>query len=243
MKLPEHRTETYEIKVALGLTRTIFRLADNGDANSLASQLRANRFRLFAEILRSVPGQVRILDAGGTAPTWQRHRNELPKNFHVTLLNKEFAERPQLPHVEYVLGDARKMEMFPDRNFDVCFSNSLIEHLEAGDQVSFANEIRRVSQGYFVQTPNRYFPIEPHFLVPGWQFLPIGLRAGLLQQMDFGWMKRVPDPAAAREAVESIRLLNEGELQRLFADGQIHREKIGPLTKSLVAWRPICAKC
>jgi len=170
---------------------------------------------------------------------WRRHRDELPKDFKVTLLNKEFSERPPLPYVSYVMGDARKMGMFPDRHFDICFSNSLIEHLGREDQVLVANEIRRVAKGYFVQTPNRNFPLEPHFLVLAWQFLPVGLRAGLLQQRDFGWMKRVQDPAAARETVGSIRLLNEAELKRLFADGQIHREKIAGMTKSLVIWHPI----
>jgi hypothetical protein len=225
--------------VAVSLTRTIFRLADNGDANSLASQLRANRFRLFAEMLRSVPGRARVLDAGGSVAPWQRHHSELPEQFHVTLLNKEFAERPPLSYVSYVVGDAREMGMFRDRYFDVCYSNSLIEHLAPADQVLVAAEIRRVAKGYFVQTPNRYFPLEPHFLVPAWQFLPIGLRAGLLRQMNLGWMNRVRDPVAAREAVESIRLLNERQMQRLFADGQIYREKVAGITKSLIAWCPI----
>jgi len=225
--------------MGVSLTRTIFRLANNGDQNSLASRFRAVRFRLFAEMLRTVPGQVQILDVGGAIGMWQRHRSELPEKFHVTLLNREFNDRPQLPYVSYIAGDAREMRIFPDRHFDICFSNSLIEHLGMMEQVAVANEIRRVAKGYFVQTPNRYFPIEPHFLVPGWQFLPISLRTRLLQRRDFGWMGRVADRALAREMVESIRLLSDRELQRLFADGQIHREKIGPLTKSLVAWRPI----
>jgi len=225
--------------MGVSLTRTIFRLADNGDAHSLASRLRANRFRLFAEMLRNVPGRVHILDVGGSYGIWQRHRSELPAKVHVTLLNKEFGDQPPLPYVSYVVGDACDMRMFPDRQFDVSFSNSLIEHLSSEDQVSVANEIRRVSKGYFVQTPNRYFPIEPHFLVPGWQFLPVSMRASLLQRRDLGWMKRVRDPALARETVESIRLLDERELRQLFSDGHLHREQIGPLTKSLIAWRAI----
>ena len=225
--------------MSVSLARAIFQLADNGDVHSLASRFRAGRFRLFRQMLPNGSGQVRILDVGGSAAIWQRHRAELPIQFHVTLLNKEFAERPELPYVSYVLGDARETRMFPDRHFDVCFSNSLIEHLAAQGQIEVANEIRRVAKGYFVQTPNRYFPMEPHFLVPCWQFLPVPLRAGLLQTRDLGWMRRVLDPAQARETVESIRLLNEGELRRLFADGHIYREKIGGITKSLIAWRPI----
>lgn len=117
-------------------------------------------------MLRSVPGKIRILDVGGSVVTWQRHRNELRENVHVTLLNKEFSSQPELPYVSYVLGDARAMGMFPDRHFDVCYSNSLIEHLGVDGQALAAKEIRRVARGYFVQTPNRYFPLEPHFLVP-----------------------------------------------------------------------------
>jgi hypothetical protein len=190
-------------------------------------------------MLQNVSGRVRILDAGGTVGMWRTYRTELPEQIHVTLLNKEFAERPQASCISYVVGDAREMKMFSDRQFDVCFSNSLIEHVGASDQVIVAKEIRRVAKGYFVQTPNRYFPIEPHFLVPGWQFLPVSVRASLLQKSDFGWMKQVQDPALARETVESIRLLDEGELKSLFEDAKIYREKVGPLTKSLVAWRPI----
>jgi len=225
--------------VTVGLARRVFRLANNGDASSLASRLRTGRFRLFRELVQEVAGPVRILDVGGSIEVWQSHRHELPQEFHVTLLNKEFSECPKLPYVSYVLGDAREMGMFPDRYFDICFSNSLIEHLDTAGQISVANEIRRVSSGYFVQTPHRYFPIEPHFLMPGWQFLPVALRAGLLQKSDLGWMKQVRDPVKARETVESIRLLNERELRKLFADGRIYREKVGGITKSLVIWRPI----
>ena len=225
--------------MAVSLTGAVFQLANNGDVNSLASRLRASRFRLFSEMLQNLSGQANVLDVGGTIAMWQRYRRELPENLHVTLLNKAFDVRPVLPYASYVVGDAREMGMFPDRHFDVCFSNSLIEHLRADDQVSVANEIRRVSNGYFVQTPNRYFPIEPHFLVPGWQFLPTSLQAALLQRRDVGWMKRVQDPVRARAAVESIRLLSERELKKLFADGKIYREKIGLLTKSLIAQRSI----
>ena len=125
------------------------------------------------------------------------YRGELPAQIHVTLLNNDFAERPQLPYLSYVVGDAREMGMFPGRHFDICFSNSLMEHLGTADQRRVANEIRRVSKGYFVQTPNRYFPMEPHFLVPGWQFLPVSLRARLLQGRDLGWMKRERDSGAS----------------------------------------------
>ena len=70
--------------------------------------------------------------------------------------------------------------------------------------------------GYFAQIPNAYFPIETHFLVRGWQFMPVSLCARLLQSRDWGWMKQTPDHRRAREAVESILLLSATQLQWLF---------------------------
>ena len=91
-------------------------------------------------------------------------------------------------------GDARQMPMFQDNEFDMCFSNSVIEHVgSAADQMSMAREVRRVAKGYFIQTPNAYFPLEPHFLIPGWQFASVALRARLLQLRNWGWVERVEE--------------------------------------------------
>ncbi len=61
---------------------------------------------------------------------------------------------------------------FGDREFDIAFSNSVIEHVPPELQAAFAAEVSRVADRYFVQTPNRYFPIEPHYQLPLFQFLP-----------------------------------------------------------------------
>lgn len=130
--------------------------------------------------------------------------------------------------------------MFKHFEFDFCFSNSVIEHVGTrDDQLRMAREVRRVGRGYFVQTPNRYFPLEPHFLVPGWQFAPVSVRTFLLQQKDLGWVRRVKDRSLARAVVESIRLLTLEEIQVAFPDGKIYHERICFLTKSFVAWRDI----
>ena len=100
-----------------------------------------------------------------------------------------------------------------------------------------ADEVRRVSKNYYVQTPYRYFPIEPHFLVPGWDLLPLWLRTALHQRMALGWQSPEPDYLKARITVESIRLMSQKEFRMLFPDGQLRLEKIGPFTKSMIAWK------
>lgn len=125
----------------------------------------------------------------------------------------------------FVRADARALP-FGEEEFDIAYSNSLIEHLHPSDRDRFASEIRRVARRYFVQTPNRWFPIEPHVLLPLFQFLPTRARRAL-------WRL-----GASRGPFEDIRLLDEAELQALFPDGEIVRERVGPLTKSLVAVGP-----
>ena len=101
---------------------------------------------------------------------------------------------------------------------------------------SMAAEIRRVGRRYWVQTPNKRFPLEPHFLFPFFQYLPVSVRAQLVHRFDVGWYKRIPDPAAARAEVESIQLLTRRKFAALFPGATIHSEKFGGLTKSFVAY-------
>jgi hypothetical protein len=222
------------------VTALLFRFADHRKAGSAASKFRRARVRKFAELLGPGAVDLGILDVGGTAEFWLRHRDEFSRSITVTVLNRTVENQPALPWITCVAGDARDMSMFADQQFDMCFSNSVIEHIDAAGQNRMAKEIRRVARGYFVQTPNARFPLEPHFLVPGWQFLPIALRAHLLQRRHWGWMQQIVDPELARETVESIRLLTTGELLRLFPDGRIYQEKFGPFTKSITAWHPMC---
>ena len=75
-----------------------------------------------------------------------------------------------------------------------------------------AREVQRVGQRYLVQTPNYFFPIEPHLVFLGFQWLPATARVWLVQHFDLGWCKRRPDRESARQLVNSIRLLRKREL-------------------------------
>ena len=69
-------------------------------------------------------------------------------------------------------GDGRALP-FRDEAFDVVFSNSVIEHVgDAASQRRFAREVARVGRAYWVQTPNRWFPVEQHLLTPLVHWLP-----------------------------------------------------------------------
>jgi SAM-dependent methyltransferase len=138
----------------------------------------------------------------------------------------EWPALPDRPNVRFVQGDGTALA-FADREFDVAFSNSVIEHMPPHAQRAFASEVRRVADRYFVQTPNRWFPIEPHYQLPFFQFLPRRVRQALNARFTLGWQ--------ARGQWEEITLLSAGDLRRLFPDATIHRERMFGLTKSLMA--------
>jgi Methyltransferase domain len=187
-----------------------------------AQRARRRRHRVFLELITPSPDET-IVDIGcGAAGLAEFERD-------AEITGVDLADRPpdgyEGPHRRYVRADARALP-FADGEFDIAYSNSLIEHVPRRDRARVAFETRRVARRYFIQTPNRWFPIEPHVLLPFFQHLPRGLRKRLWR---FG---------VQRGAFEDIRLLDARELRYLFPDAVLARERIGPLTKSLMAAGP-----
>ncbi len=212
------------------------RPADNRRDDSLANRLRRKRMRVFWDLVDRLPTPVRVLDVGGTVDFWRQMGLRERDGIEVLVLNVSVQDAAG-PKLRSVTGDARDLSRFGDDSFDVVFSNSVIEHLETRhNQELMASEVRRVGQRYFVQTPNRYFPLEPHFLFPGFQFLPVGGRVALVRRFALGHHDAIPDPVAARSAVTEIRLLASRELQELFPGAELFRERVLGLTKSLIAY-------
>jgi hypothetical protein len=212
------------------------RLANVSDAGSLSNRLRRERFRLFEELVAAHPAPVRILDVGGEENFWEQMGLVDGRAVALTILNLD-APPARHPGVRTVAGDATALA-YADGEFDVVFSNSVIEHV--GDEVAqrrMADEIRRVGRSYFVQTPNRTFPVEPHFLFPGFALLPVAVRVWLVRHFSLGWRSKEPDPARALALVRSVRLVSAGEIQMLVPDGRVERERFGGFTKSFVVRR------
>ena len=180
---------------------------------------------------------MRILDVGGTNLFWEQRGWAGRDDVSVTLVNLH-AEPSKHHNIEARAGDATNMHEFPDGAFDVVFSNSVIEHLETFErQAAMAEEVRRLASLYWVQTPNFWFPIEPHFLTPAWHWLPVRLRVALLRRRRWGWRGPCPNPEDAKALVSEIRLMRSRELGSLFPDATLTEERIGPFVKSFVAVR------
>jgi hypothetical protein len=219
--------------------KALIRFADVDNPNSFGSKLRRKRFKRFLQFLSTNQQQtVQILDVGGTEKFWEI-MGFANSRHHVTLLNTE-KEETHYPNIHSVVGDARQMSQFGDNFFNVAISNSVIEHVgPREDQLRMANEIRRVAVHYFIQTPNFYFPLEPHFLFPFFHWLPIAAKVFLLRHFTLGWYRKEPDTFRARALAQSVNLLTKSELQKLFPDAVIQHERFLGFTKSLLALRKI----
>ena len=173
--------------------------------------------------------EMKVLDVGGNPFNWSL----ISINPDLTMLN--IYPPPKGSDVTWLIGDGCSLP-FEDKTFEIVYSNSVIEHLgHYSRQESFAKEVRRVGQRYYVQTPNRKFLVEPHLLTPFIHFFPKPIRITLLRNFTvWGWLTR-PSPDRSREFVNEVRLLDEEEMRRLFPDAIIIRERFLGFTKSIIA--------
>jgi hypothetical protein len=174
-----------------------------------------------------------VIDLGGTVEAWLRAPVR-PASVHV--INLE----PQPDEVtDWIRADQADACDLPDRvangSYDLVFSNSVIEHVGGHSQrIRFAEAVHKLADRHWVQTPYRYFPVEPHWLFPGFQFLPVTVRAGLSQRWPF-----VHTPPRDRQeglrAVMAVELLSRTEFAVYFPHSTIRYEHMLGAIKSLIA--------
>lgn len=212
-------------------------LTDWNNPRSLSNRLRSRRMGLLDGLVRQFGREVTILDIGGTQAFWEHRGWAERPDVQITLVNL-FHERVTHPRMKSVQGDATDLKQFPDGSFDIVFSNSVIEHLFTIEaQGRMAREVARLGEAYFVQTPNYWFPIEPHFHWPGWQWMPRSLRVALLRRFRCGWRGPCRDKSQAERLVDEVQLLTRSQLSMLFPDAELLPERIAGLTKSWMAIR------
>jgi hypothetical protein len=213
-------------------------LADGYTEGSLSNKMRTQRFARFEALIADLPKPVSILDVGGTVPFWEQRGWAGRSDAHITLVNIKPRGATGHDNISAVTGNATDLADIADGQYDVAFSNSVIEHLYTREaQAAMAREVQRVARAYWVQTPNFWFPMEPHFLVPGWQFLPRRLRVEIIHRRECGWRGPYPDIEEARRVIDEVKLLGRRDLARMFPGATIMREKFSGLTKSFVVHR------
>ena len=211
-------------------------VADLRNPASLANRMRERRFRIVERMIDTLDRPIRVLDVGGTPEFWIARGYAQRSDVEIVLYNIERFPS-ELPNMTSVVGDAVDLSEFNTGAFEVVFSNSVIEHLETYErQRRMAREVMRVGRRYVVQTPNFWFPLEPHFLVPGFQFMPVRARVALLRSFSLGHYPRTADRVEAERAVRLIRLMTRRELEQVFPGGRIWVEHLWGLAKSYMVY-------
>jgi ubiquinone/menaquinone biosynthesis C-methylase UbiE len=139
----------------------------------------------------------------------------------------------------FIAADGRQLP-FSDKEFDLVFSNSVIEHVGDRDsQMRFANEMLRVGKSIYCQTPNRWFPIEPHLIAPFLHWLPFAMARRLVRYGSIWGLVTRPSQEQIDDLLSSIRLLSLREVRRLFGGCTIRSERIFGLAKSFIVERRV----
>jgi hypothetical protein len=180
---------------------------------------------------------MRVLDLGGTPASWQVGGL---RPLHVTIMNLSDPSPASEPWISTVVGDAcdPPADVMAEE-FDLVYSNSVIEHVGGHEpRCRFASVVRRLAPHHWVQTPNRYFPIEPHWRFPGFQFLPVEARMAIAMRWPLSWYSLSgATPDARVSGVFEIELITPAQLAWYFPESEIVRERWCGMAKSIVAVR------
>jgi 2-polyprenyl-3-methyl-5-hydroxy-6-metoxy-1,4-benzoquinol methylase len=197
----------------------------------LHTKSREEKFRLFVKLLKPTPS-MRILNVGASGPnrafaeqfeSLYEHPNQVTGG-GISLSEVQDYQH-SFPGVKTLVFDGCALP-FRDKSFDVVYSNAVIEHLaDRYAQQRFAAEVVRVGKGWFVTTPNLYYPVEPHYHLPLVQFLPQRWQRSLVE-------------ALGRTPYENLNLLTKQQLQRLLPDGDVIGCRVTFYPETLIAYRP-----
>jgi hypothetical protein len=198
----------------------------------LSHKSRTKKFELLLSLFRPRP-EDRVLDIGASGEVFLRYTLEdiFPYPERIVAGGYELREvlsaRQYYPRPRYSLFDGCALP-FPDRSFDLVFSNAVIEHiLGEGRQAQFAREIMRVGKSWFVTTPNFWHPFETHYHLPFIHFLP------RVVQREYN---RLCGTHIARGTVQELALLSASQLRALFPTSRIAKVRVTFWPETLVAY-------
>ena len=205
-------------------------------SSSLGARAREQRWETFRRTFPTVE-KMSVIDLGGTVEAWLRAP---VRPAQVTVVNLFEPGMSVDQRLVPVLGDAcdaatALAKAGHEVNYDLAFSNSLIEHVGGhARRQALAEQIRALAPRHWVQTPYRYFPIEPHWLFPMMQFLPVVAKRAVAYRWPLAHTR--PESRAQAEAeVLWTELISVTELRSYFPKSAIRRERLAGLTKSIIA--------
>lgn len=182
-------------------------------ASKISFHVRRKIFVSFMEILRPT-ARSRVLDVGVTPDRTLPESNFLeslyPYKDHLVVTSIEDASHleQEYPGIRFVRTEKLYLP-FADKSFNIVFCSAVLEHVGDFDQQKlFVAELFRVSERFFIITPNRQFPMEFHTLIPCLHWLPLPLHRALLQALGMEFWSRTENlnlltPRSLRKIIDS----------------------------------------
>ena len=191
---------------------------------------REQKHRLFVEMLRPTP-QMRILNVGASGTSiglpeqlesFYEHRSRIVGGGISFPDVQDY--RDSFPGVQAVVFDGCALP-FADRSFEIVYSNAVLEHLPGENWLErFASEVQRVGKGWFVTTPNFWYPIDPHYHLPFVQWLPEAAQRSLVTRL-------------GKTPYDHLHLLSKRQLRKLFPVGEVVGCRVTFYPETLIAYR------
>jgi hypothetical protein len=223
------------------------RLDDTTRHDSASSYFRRKRDKRLRALIESISAgrRAHILDLGGSVEYWRRVGVPFLRRHasRITVLNNVESElrlgAGDEDLFETAVGDACDLTAFRDGEADLVHSNSVVEHVGDWRRMrAFADETRRVGRSYYVQTPNYWFPIDPHYYrAPLFHWMPRPWQASLLIAFPIAHVGRIANWHDAQNVIDGTRLVDRRSLATLFPDATISAERVLGWPKSLIAIR------
>ena len=213
-------------------------LVNHHKKNSFVNQFRQKRFELLKNGIEKLiqNDHFKILDIGGDIQYWKNIGWQHPAcKIHLLNLYESKVPENETHQFSSSVGNGLSLE-YKKGDVDLIFSNSVIEHVGSyANQQIFADEVRRVSDKYIVQTPSIWFPLEPHSLIPLFQFLPHSIRALLIMTFNINYFPKAKTYKAAIKVSHSTLMFTHKRFKQLFPEAEIQVERFLGIPKSYTA--------
>lgn len=131
----------------------------------------------------------------GTTPSLNNEHNiilrKTKKNRNITCLSNQDCKilNKKFKNLKKILIADGKNTGLKSNSFSIVHSNATIEHVGSyQNQIAFLKELVRISKDYvFIQTPNRFYPIDFHTLIPFIHWLPKKIHRKILKILNLNF--------------------------------------------------------
>ena len=164
-----------------------------------------------------------LLDIG-TTPSLDSEQNVIlektKNNKNITCFSDQDCSilEKKYPNIkDFIVGDGTNTD-FKDMSFDIVHSNATLEHVGSyNNQIAFVKEASRISKNHvFIQTPNRFYPIDFHTNLPLVHWLPKKIHRKILKFIGLNFYSME----------ENLNLLSESNLIDICKKLDIRKFKI-----------------